>query len=119
MILYIVPPNIETQVGNATEVIREGMNITITCEATGYPPPDMAWSRNNGVLTNRTIITDVVSIPTENGNVTRVSVDLIIASTSREDTGVYICSASNDIGNDSSNVSIIVQCKFLLFSVLL
>ena len=56
---------------------------------------------------------DSVSIPTGYGNVTRVSVSLIILTAFREDTGEYMCSASNEIGNDDGNVSIIVECKFI------
>ena len=99
-------------------MVDEGINITIACETTGYPPPVIVWSRNNGVLSDRVSVSDSVSIPTGNGNVTRVSVNLTITNTSREDTGVYVCSATNYVGSDSSNVSIIVQCKLLLLSVL-
>ena len=93
-------------------MIDEGMNITITCEATGYPPPTVVWSKSNGALSNRVSASDGVSIPTGNRNVRRVSVNLTIMSTSREDTGVYICSANNYIGSDSTNVNVTVQCKF-------
>ena len=58
-------------------------------------------------------MSDSVSIPTGYGNVTRVSVSLIILTASREDTGEYMCSASNEIDSDYSNVSIIVECKFI------
>ena len=57
-------------------------------------------------------MSDRVSVPTKYGNVTRVSVNLTIANTYREDTGVYTCSANNSVGSDNSNASIIVQCKF-------
>ena len=50
--------------------------------------------------------------PTEYGNVTRASVNLTITNYSREDTGVYTCSANYSIGSDRSNVSITVQCEF-------
>ena len=50
------------------------------------------------------------SVPTGNGNVTRVSVNLTITNAHREDTGVYTCSANNSIGSDSSTVIITVQC---------
>ena len=60
-------------------------------------------------------MSDSVSVPTGYGNVTRVSINLTITNTSRDDTGVYSCSANNSIGSDSSNVSITVQCKFTLF----
>jgi len=59
-------------------------------------------------------VSDSVSVPTGNGNVTRVSVNLMIPNASREDTGVYTCSANNSIGSDNRSVSITVQCKFIL-----
>ena len=101
-----------------TTFIDEGINITFTCESIGIPLPSITWSRDNGALNDRVFVSDSVTGLVENGNVTRVSVNFTIISTSREDTGVYICSASNYIGSDSNNVSIIVQCKFLLLSVL-
>ena len=94
-------------------IVREGNTTTITCEALGYPPPIIVWSRTNGILSDRVSVNDSVSFPTGYGNVTRVSVNLTITNASREDTGVYMCSASNEIGSDNSNVSITVQCKFI------
>ena len=90
-------------------------NLTaITCEALGYPPPTVVWSRINGILSDRVSVSDSVSVPTGNGNVTRVSVNLTITNASREDTGVYTCSANNSIGSDNRNVSITVQCKLIV-----
>ena len=59
-------------------------------------------------------MSDSVSVPTGYGNVTRVSVNLTITNASREDTGVYMCSARNEIGIDDNNVSITVQCKYII-----
>ena len=95
-------------------IIREGNTTTITCEALGYPPPTVVWSRINGILSDGVSVSESVSVPTENGNVTRVSVNLTITNASREDTGVYTCSANNCIGSDNRNVSITVQCKLFL-----
>ena len=92
-------------------IVREGYTTTITCEAFGYPPPTVVWNRINGILSDRVSVSDSVSVPTGYGNVTRVSVNLTITNISREDTGVYTCSANNSIGSDSSNVTITVQCK--------
>jgi len=64
-------------------------------------------------------VSDSVSVPTGNGNITRVNLNLTISSAYREDTGVYTCSAYNSIGNDSRNFSITVQCKFVIFSSLI
>ena len=73
----------------------------------------MKWSRLEESLSNGVFVSDSISIPTGYGNVTRVSVTLTILTASREDTGEYMCSASNEIGSDYSNVSIIVECKFI------
>ena len=65
-----------------------------------------------GTLSDRVSVSDSVSIPTGYGNITRVSVNLIITNASREDTGVYSCSATNSVGRDNRSVKITVQCKF-------
>ena len=98
-------------------IVREGNTTTITCEAFGYPPPTVVWNRINGILSDRVSVSDSVSVPTGYGNVTRVSVNLTITNASREDTGVYTCSANNNIGSDGSNVSITVQCKLFVVYV--
>ena len=92
-------------------IVREGNTATITCEALGYPPPTIVWSRTSGTIHDRVSVSDSVSVPTGYGNVTRVIVNLTITNASRKDTGVYICSANNTIGSDDANVSITVQCK--------
>ena len=94
-------------------IIRVGNTTTITCEAFGYPPPTVVWNKINGILSDRVSVSDSVSVPTGYGNVTRVTVNLTVTNASREDTGVYTCSANNSIGSDSSNVSITIQCKFI------
>ena len=96
-------------------IISENNTTTITCEALGYPPPTIVWSRANGTLSDRVSVSDSVSVPTGYGNVTRVSVNLTIANASREDTGVYICFSNNSIGSNERRVNITVQCKFTLF----
>ena len=95
--------------------IREGNTIIITCEAFGYFPPTIVWSKADGNLSESVSVSDSVSVPTGYGNVTRVSINLTITSASREDTGVYTCFANNSIGSDESIVNITVQCKFTLF----
>ena len=91
---------------------QEGNTNTITCEAFGYPPPTVVWNRINGILSDRVSVSDIVNVPTGYGNVTRVSVNLTITNASREDTGMYTCSANNSIGSDGSDISITIQCKF-------
>ena len=59
-------------------------------------------------------MSDSISVLTGYGNVTRVSVNLTITNASREDTGVYMCSANNSIGNDTKSIINIVQCEFII-----
>ena len=94
------------------KVLIERNTITITCEAIGYPPPTVQWDKIDETLSNRVSVSDSINVPTVYGNVTRVSVNLTITNTSREDTGVYKCSANNSVGEDIVNASITVQCKF-------
>ena len=61
-------------------------------------------------------MSDSVSVPTGYGNVTRVSVNLTITNASREDTGVYMCSANNSVGSDNKSINITVQCEFTLIN---
>ena len=51
-----------------------------------------------------------MSKSTNEGNVTRVIVDLIISGAYKEDTANYMCSASNLLNRVTRNVSLIVQC---------
>ena len=106
----------ETEIVSVFEgvIINETNSATILCEAIGYPPPTVIWSSSNEDLSDRVLVSDSVSVSTGYGNVTRVSVNLIITNAIREDTGEYICSANNSIGDDYKNVSIIVQCKLFV-----
>ena len=99
----ILEPSIEK-----TEKI-EGQNITLRCVGVGYPPPLVQWKKLNGSLSDRVSITNM-SMSTNEGNMTNVTVDLIFTGTYREDTGVYECSVSNLLNYVTRNVSLILQC---------
>ena len=92
-----------------TEQIEEGENITLTCIGVGHPPPLVQWRKLNESLSDRVSSTNM-SMSTNEGNITRVTVDLLITNVSREDTGVYECLAINLLSNVTRNVSLIVQC---------
>ena len=87
----------------------EGNNITLTCIGVGYPPPLVEWRKLNGSLSDRVSSTNM-SMSTNEGNVTRVTVDLIFSRAYREDTGIYECSVSNLLNAVTGNISITVQC---------
>ena len=90
----------------STVIVEVRNTTTIICEAFGYPPPMITWSKSNEPLSDRVSVSDSVSVPTGYGNVTRVSVNLTITNIFREDRGVYKCFANNSIGSDNCTVTV-------------
>ena len=92
------------------EDIVEGRNTTLRCIGVGYPPPLVQWRKLNGSLSDRVSITNM-SKSTNERNVTRVTVELILTRASREDTGVYECSVSNLLKSVATSTTLTIQCK--------
>ena len=112
-IFVTVASNITTPMEGQQFIITEGTNGSITCTATGYPVPTVVWQNNDGssLNNNRLVSSGPMNISTGVGNVNTVSVELIVIGATREDTGVYRCSASNTVSSTTRSIYIIVQCK--------
>ena len=118
MFCSIVAPNITTPMEEQQFNITEGSNGSITCTATGYPVPTVVWQNSDGssLSNNRLVSSSPVNIsPTGVGNVTSVSVELMVIGAMRVDTGMYRCSANNSIGSNTTNISLTIQCKCLMY----
>ena len=99
-------------------IITEGSNGSITCTATGYPVPTVVWQNSDGssLSNNRLVSGSPVNISSTGvGNVTSVSVELMVIGAMRIDTGMYRCSANNILDATAVNISITIQCKCLLY----
>ena len=110
----IFMPNITTPMEGQQFNITEGSNGFITCTATGYPVPTVVWQNSDGssLSNNRLVSGSPVISPTGVGNVTSVSVELMVIEAMRVDTGMYRCSANNGIGNDKDvNFRLTIWCK--------
>ena len=94
-------------------IITEGSNGSITCTATGYPVPTVVWQNSDGssLSNNRLVSGDPVISSTGVGNVSSVSVELMVIGAMRVDTGMYRCSASNSVGSTTRNIIVTIQCK--------
>ena len=91
----------------------EGDNVILRCVGVGYPPPLVEWRKLNGSLSDRVSIANM-SMLTNEGNVTNVTVDLIFTGTYRKDTGVYECSVSNLLNTVTRIISLTVQCMYVI-----
>ena len=115
LILAVHPVITNITVSDNVGVIVEGNNIIITCEATGIPLPTIVWIFSGTVLMSDSNVNFYTTDITVNGDISRVTERLTIMNASRELTGIYKCSASNSVGNDtSSGIHIAVQCKFVM-----
>ena len=113
-IFMTVAPNITTPMEGQQFDITEGSNGSITtCTATGYPVPTVEWQNSDGssLSNNRLMSGSPVNMPAGVGNVTSVSIELMVTGAMRVDTGMYRCSANNSVNSTSRNISITVQCK--------
>ena len=93
--------------------VREGENITLRCIGVGHPPPLVEWISLDRSISDRASVTNML-MSTNEGNVTRVTVDLIFTETYRDDTGVYECLARNLLNDVTRNVSLTVQCTYVV-----
>ena len=97
--------------------ITEENDDSITCTATGYPPPTVVWQNSDGNImgNGRLVPGSPMTMPTGNGNETRVSVELMVIGAMRVDSGMYRCSANNSVNSTTRNINITVQCKYMLY----
>ena len=109
----IVSPNITTSMEPQEFIITKGNNGSITCTATGYPVPTVVWQNSDGssLSNNRLVSGSPVISSTGVGNVSSVSVELMVIGAMRVDTGMYRCSANNSVSSTTRNINITVQCK--------
>jgi len=88
----VVPPKI-IQSGPSDMVVREGENVTLACDANGYPPPHIVWRREDG---------DDIVIQGKKVNIIERA-QLRLEKISRLNMGDYLCVASNGIPPSASN----------------
>ena len=113
-----VAPNITTPMEGEEFNITEGSNGSITCTATGYPVPTVVWQNSDGssLSNNRLVSGSPVISSTGVGNVSSVSVELMVIGAMRVDSGMYRCSANNSVNSTTRNITITVQCKYIWYT---
>ena len=115
-IFTTVASNITTPMEGQQFNITEGTDGSITCTATGYPVPTVVWQNSDGssLSNNRLVSGNLVNISSTGvGNVSSVSVELMVIGAVRVDSGMYRCSANNSVSSTTRNITITVQCKYM------
>ena len=80
--------------------MKKGKQIELSCKAGGNPPPEVHWTKEGGGLVSQ-------------GKTVMAGSGLVLTSVSREDEGLYLCTASNGVGAPASaSVRLTVLCKF-------
>ncbi|XP_045535429.1 lachesin [Papilio machaon] len=96
----VVPPMIIDNMTSTDMVVREGINVTMYCRATGYPEPYVMWRREDGQEFN----CNGESVNVVDGE------NLTISKVSRLHMGAYLCIASNGVPPSiSKRVVLMVQ----------
>ncbi|KAK3706059.1 hypothetical protein QZH41_004157 [Actinostola sp. cb2023] len=87
-------PNIAVHPQSRT--VLAGSNVTLTCNATGSPVPDITWKKNGNKVSETPVETAT--------STSRLSV-LHLINVQEEDVGVYTCYANNSADNVVSNAA--------------
>ena len=103
--IYILFQSVETSFisspsnPSSDQTVSEGSDLTLFCNATGKPAPNVTWTR---VLQNGT-----------DGDVEFFGNPWVIVNISRTATGTYRCTAYNGIGNPvNHSLYVNVTCKY-------
>ena len=92
---YLVPPSLDYTSDDTT--VNETDNVTLFCNATGYPHPRITWTFLRG--SESTIVGREESLP--------------LSNVSRTQAGTYQCTAFNDwTSSEAANIQVIVNCKY-------
>ena len=110
--MFLVSPNLTIPLMMQEFTVIEESNVSIMCIATGYPPPTIYWYKSDGNSSMRPVSGSEVMSSTGVGNVTTVSVELTLTGAMRVDAGMYTCSASNIVSNDTDvTITLTIQCE--------
>uniref|UniRef100_T1JK06 Ig-like domain-containing protein n=1 Tax=Strigamia maritima TaxID=126957 RepID=T1JK06_STRMM len=88
----VVPPDIINHDTSSDAVVLEGGNVMLVCRASGYPPPQISWRREDGEhITLRSNGKEKIKVFKIEGEV------LNMTKLTRKHMGAYLCIASNGI----------------------
>ena len=92
-----------TILSDITDLSDEGRDMAnFTCQAIGEPVPDISWYFND-VMINVSDNSSKYMIVSRSLNISTITSMLTVYNATSSDVGVYTCTASNALGNDTSH----------------
>ncbi|XP_067825529.1 hemicentin-1-like [Heptranchias perlo] len=92
-----VPPRLENSRDTEEVMVVRGGSVTLTCEASGIPPPMFSWLKDGELLVPNDLVTESHEMR------------LQLASVSMNDSGWYSCIAVNEAGEATRHFSLVVM----------
>ncbi|XP_041859531.1 basement membrane-specific heparan sulfate proteoglycan core protein isoform X3 [Melanotaenia boesemani] len=89
-----VPTPPRASVPEPLMVVVEGQTVTLRCEAHGFPSPTISWSKLRSPLPWRHKV---------------INNNLVLPGVGRQDSGEYICSATNNMGTTEVTITLDVE----------
>ncbi|KAL5019582.1 hypothetical protein ScPMuIL_002474 [Solemya velum] len=83
-VVVLVPPSMDNTVTAGTMEAHEGDNITMICDGSGIPMPNITWTKEDGS-----------KLPT--GHSLFRGRRLVLAPVTRDMAGTYVCTADNNV----------------------
>ena len=103
MLVFIVaPPIISEPTSGRKYLVVYNSTVTITCTASGYPPPDITIALGD---TDENLSTSQDPIVLDNG-LQRVEATLTFTADGGNQDGLYYCLATNEAGSDDVSFSV-------------
>ena len=99
-----MPPKINNSIRVERHSVVLGNSLTLTCDASGNPPPNLRWVREGHALTF--ISNPNLQLLDKNRQLQIVDAQLI-------DLGSYTCEASNVAGNVTKEYSVSVLGRYI------
>ncbi|XP_055516059.1 hemicentin-1-like [Leucoraja erinacea] len=92
-----VPPRIENSRDREEVLVIQGTSVTLTCEASGFPPPLFSWLKDGELLVLNELVTESHGMRLE------------LPAVSLDDSGWYSCIATNEVGKATRHFSLVVM----------
>ena len=86
--------------------MRIGFPLALSCTSEGSPPDTFTWSKDGYGLVSKEFVT--VRSKVHTSSVAVFESEYLIRSLSLNDSGVYLCNATNPIGSGSRAITVTV-----------